>query len=68
MKTLSGGKAMILCPISGNWCDDYKLTGKDLACDCTYHKNLVCRSCGRQITGEIYPGGVCFSCFRAVDP
>ena len=41
---------MILCLISGNWCDDYELTGKDLACDCTYYKNLVCRSCGRQIT------------------
>lgn len=28
----------------------------------------ICPSCLRPIRGDVYPGGVCFSCFRAVDP
>ena len=62
---------MILCPISGNWCDEYEFVGKELACDCIYlnkEESPVCRSCGSKIVEEIYPGGVCFNCFRAVDP
>ena len=28
----------------------------------------ICSSCDRPIEGEVYPGNVCFSCFRRWDP
>lgn len=37
-------------------------------CGALEGEQKTCPSCGRPIEGEIYPGNVCFSCFRRWDP
>ena len=71
---------MILCPLNGNWCGKYRFAGLELNCaGCdlfdAMHKPVVCKSCGKEISGggngsqdAVYPGGVCFDCFRRWDP
>ena len=45
---------MILCPNSGNWCNDYELVKEKLKCDCIYQNE--CRHKFREV--KTYRGSV----------